>query len=355
LWPILLLFFLPWFGLIYAPKPNPIGLDFATKTHYWINSLAMAALAFKRYEFRHIGYAFLAGLGTNAVVGLCQMAGIVAARGEYFTGFGRQYNTLSAYLIIAILVGSYYFRTAASLCLKIIFLALMGLFFVHLTIIYGRTGYLAFVLLSPLVVKNLAYRLRMWKVLVICLLLPGVMVLSPIVRDRAQQTVNELRYHINAGSDRAWGKIYDTRQDRFYMWQGAVQILREHPIIGVGTGGYQEALKKRGRVSDPTISHPHNDILYLASSYGLLGILAYVWFYTALLKNAWRHRQSDRGSFALYTGLVLLITGMLNGHLIDAGTAFLLSLVAGLQQGWVASSTPASPAKLVATDGAHIL
>jgi O-antigen ligase len=334
LWPILLLFFLPWFGLIYAPKPNPMGLNFATKTHYWINSLAMAALTFKGYKFRPIGYAFLAGVAINAVLGLCQMAGIVASRGEYFTGFGRQYNTLSAYLIIAILVGSYYFKTAASLRPKTIFLALMGLYFAHLMIIYGRTGYLAFLLLSPLVVKNLAYRLRMWKVLIICLMLPGLMVLSPVVRHRAQQTVNELRYHINAGSEKAWGKIYSTHQDRFYMWQGALQILREHPIMGVGTGGYQEALKQRGRVSDPTISQPHNDILYMAASYGLLGVLAYTWFYVVLLKNAWCHRHSDRGSFVLYTVMVLMITGMLNGHLLDAGTVFLLSLVAGLQQGW---------------------
>lgn len=193
----------------------------------------------------------------------------------------------------------------------------------------------------------------MWKVLLICLLLPGLMMMSPVVRQRTQRTVNEVRYHLNAGPDKAWGKIYSTHQDRFYMWQGALQILRERPLFGVGTGGYQQALKAHGRVSDPTISHPHNDLLYMAASYGTLGVIAYFWFYITLLKNAWRQRQTDRGSFALYTVLVLIITGMLNGHLLDAGTAFLLSLVAGLQQSWAVPAITRTAPKARIGNGAR--
>ncbi len=65
----------------------------------------------------------------------------------------------------------------------------------------------------------------------------------------------------------------------------------------------------------------------------ILGILAYFWFYGTLFVNGWRYRHKLMARFIFYVALTMVLSGMLNGHMLDSGTAFLLAMTAGLQQG----------------------
>ena len=152
------------------------------------------------------------------------------------------------------------------------------------------------------------------------------------VKKRVALTVSQLKYHLNAEPNKAWGKEYTVQQDRFYMWHIAVQIFLENPIIGVGTGGYSAVVKERGKADDPTIAHPHSNILYMAVSYGVIGLLAFVWFFGELFRNALRQRETALGHFILCAALVLFINGLFNTTILDAGTLLLLSPVVGLQR-----------------------
>ena len=78
---------------------------------------------------------FLIGLAGNAVVGVCQLIGIVPPVDGWYCGVGRGYSTLSAYLIIGMLIASYYYKTAETGKIKILSAALMSLYFFHLIIL----------------------------------------------------------------------------------------------------------------------------------------------------------------------------------------------------------------------------
>jgi O-antigen ligase len=333
-WPVFLLIVLPWIGLLYSPDPAGLGLKYAKKTHYWIYCFALASIASGVFPPKRLVHAFLLGMAVNALVAVFQVMGILPLlKGEY-RGVGPAYRTLSAYLAIGILMASYYFRRAEIRKIQIYLLLLMALYFFHLIVLKGRTGYFTFLVLSPLVVWNLLKRFNVFRALLIWVLLFGLMLASPVVRDMISKTVNQLTYHLNADSSAAWGKAYTAQQDRFYMWYGAVHMFMEHPLIGVGTGGYQTYLKERGEPEDPLIAHPHNDFLYMAVSFGIVGIFAFLWLFREILGNAWKERDTTLGYFVFSAALVILVSGLFNAQTLDAGMAFLVAVTVGLQQGF---------------------
>lgn len=333
-WPILFIIFLSWLGLVYTPDPGGTGLEFALKTHYWLVCVAVAMLAFGKISFKQLIFAFFLGLSLSAIVGWMQFMGIVPPRnGEFCTGLGSQYSTVNVYLIVAILTASDLLRRTTNWNQRIGYIVLMTLFFSHLIIMQGRSGYLTLLIISPLIARNLIGKFSISKVFIACLLLPAIMYLSPVVRQRIDHTVDEFNFHITTNPQKAWGKIYSQYQDRFFMWKYAGRIISKHPFIGVGTGGFNPTIKQFNPSNAPEIDHPHNDLLFLGVSFGVLGILAYFWFYGTLFFNGWRHRRQFSARFIFYTALTMVLSGMLNGHMLDSGTAFLLAITAGLQQG----------------------
>ena len=330
--PILLFMLLPWLGLLYTPDLKGLGLDYAGKVHYWIYCLALGSVPLGLFRPKKLIQAFLIGLAINAVAGGFQLAGLMPPKGDgWCSGFGRGYSTLSAYLVLGMLAASFMFRKTEEKKTRIGLCFLMLLYFFHLVILNGRTGYVTFLLLSPLIIRNFFGQFRIIRISVGCAVLLGMMFLSPVVRDRVALSVEQLNYHLNAAPEDAWGREYNIEnQDRFYMWRGAVHIFVENPLFGVGTGGYQKALKARGRPEDPPIAHPHNDLLHMAVSYGIMGIFVFFWLFGEMIKNAWPHRHTLTGNFVLSAIWVILVSGLFNAHTLDAGMVFLLAVSAGL-------------------------
>jgi len=85
-------------------------------------------------------------------------------------------------------------------------------------------------------------------------------------------------------------------------------------------------------LNDPVIAHPHNNILHMAANHGVIGILFFFWLFAEIIKNGWKQRGSLVGHVVLSTALVLLLNGLFNTTILDAGTLLLLSLVTGLQR-----------------------
>lgn len=333
-WPVIAIMALIWIGLIYSPDPEGLGIKFAEKTHYWLFAFAIGGITFSKYPAQYVIKALLIGLFLNALAGFLQLAHIVPTFDTWgttkYTGFSGGYNTLSLLLILGMMVSSFYIRAVKTRKEKLMCIILMLTYFYHLIILEGRGGYLTFALLSPIVIYNLFGRTYKGAIFLIYPLVIGIMLSSPIVRNRVALSVQEFKYHLSAESKSAWGKAYTVHQDRFYMWRGAIDLFMENPIFGVGTGGYGTALKERGKEEWPKIAHPHNNLLYVAASFGTVGLLVFGWFFWVLLKGGWKHRKSPVGFFILSSGLVILVGGMVDTPLLNADSSFLLAVTTGL-------------------------
>ena len=334
LWPVIAIMALIWIGLIYTPDPGGLGIKFAKKTHYWLFAFAVGGIAFIKYPAQHVIKALLIGLFLNALVGFLQMAHIVPTFDTWgatkYTGFSGGYNTLSLLLVLGMMVSSFYIRAVETRKEKLMCIILMVTYFCHLTILEGRGGYLTFALLSPIVIYNLFGRTYKGAIFLIYPLVIGIMLSSPIIRDRVSLSVQELKHHLTADPESAWGKAYSVHQDRFYMWRGAIELFLENPLFGVGTGGYGTALKERGKEAWPKIAHPHNNLLYVAVSFGIVGLFVFGWFFWVLLRGGWKHRKSPAGFFIFSAGLVILVGGIVDTPLLNGDSSFLLAVVTGL-------------------------
>lgn len=82
--------------------------------------------------------------------------------------------------------------------------------------------------------------------------------------------------------------------ERLALWRGALRMVSDHPLLGVGPGGWVRMHPLYDRGATVTVSgyprRPHNDYLWIASEYGLIGLGVHLWFlgagFVCLLKMA---------------------------------------------------------------------
>ena len=308
-------------------------MPFATKTYYWVFGFVVAAIPFVRFSPERLIQAFCIGLAANAVIAILQFAGIFPIMNPVAYGLDLGSSTMAAFLNLGILIVSRYFRDTNDKGKRTFYALFMGVFFFHLIIMRGRTGIFTFFVVSPLILRNLFGRIKILRMVLIYEVLIGIMLLSPIVWDRIYWSMDQLKHHLSLDPKSAWGKTWDVQENRLFLWRGAIRIFSEHPIVGVGTGGYPVVMHQNGNPDWPFPAHPHNNFLYVAVSFGLVGIFALTWFFGEMFKNGWEERQTHSGYFIFSTALVIFISGIFNTQIIDSSTAFLLSVAVGLQNG----------------------
>jgi O-antigen ligase len=203
----------------------------------------------------------------------------------------------------------------------------MGLFLFTLSIGRGRSGYLAFILLSPIIAYNLLGK-RFYLILAAIAFSILLLFSSPAVQSRIALAINDIKAY-QAGNPNTSIGI------RLNMWQGAVRIFLENPLIGTGTGGYARAMIKYDHPNMISYhrmpSEPHNSFLFMAANYGMLGIISIGWLFVAYFKKGWFARNSLAGFAVLSYGLILLIGSLTASQIISFATAKMFALLAGIK------------------------
>jgi O-antigen ligase len=325
--PVLFFMLLPWLGLLWTNDVKS-GLDFADKSYYWILAFVIASVVVKSDSKRLFFDSFLIGLFLFCIASILQFINIIFIPEWIPTIFSKSI-THSLLLVFGILVLSYYFKVAANNREKILLGLLMALFFFTLSIGTGRSGYLAFILLSPIIAYNLLGK-RFYLILAAIALSMLFLFSSPAVQSRIASAVNDIKAYQEGNPNTSIGL-------RLNMWQGAVRIFLENPLIGTGTGGYAKAMIK---YNHPNIisgfqmpSQPHNSFLFMAANYGILGIISIAWLFTAYFKKGWLSRNSLIGFAVLSYGLVLFIGSLTDSQIISLTTAKMFALLTGLRTG----------------------
>jgi len=105
---------------------------------------------------------------------------------------------------------------------------------------------------------------------------------------------------------------------RWSMWLGALYAWREHPILGVGTGGFPRAsVRARARhpwldYGGPVAVHPHNMYLLALARWGVPGIIALGLLFFFWIRTGWKKdwRASDAGALITLSGVALAVHAM---------------------------------------------
>ncbi len=318
--PALIFVILPWIGLLYS-KDLDLGFDYALKTKYWIAAFLTAGLVFKENKIKIFFILFWLSLLCGSILAFLQYITIIPVPKSGFLGFGIVYTVLSMYLIIGIMTASYYYRNSNSTVEKAVIILLIIAFLFHLTVLRGRNGYLVLFLVSPFVVHNLTAKLSLLIKGGAFLILIGALAMSPVVRDRVKMTVD----HLTRTEIIMEGK-FDPYFPRPFMFHQAFKMIAKSPFVGIGTGSLKYYTKETGHV----VNHPHNNILYMAVSFGILGTVACLWMFGTMVFMAWKNRGSPLGYLIFSIGIVIFLGGFFDTLIINSGTSLLLPMGYGL-------------------------
>ena len=205
----------------------------------------------------------------------------------------------------------------------------------------SRTAFTYFpVLLILFAVKYLNRRRAIYFLLLAAVVEFGVLLSSPYLRDRVVRTVQDYMVDRDITDvDRDTNAAAATSNGlRLAYWRVSIRSISEAPVFGHGTGSTQqlfsrEAEGKSGEWGN-IIRNPHNQTLYVAIQWGVLGclVLYAMWYF---------HLQLFRESFfPSWIGLVIVvqnfISSSLNSHLFDFHEGWVYVLGVGVAGGMAA-------------------
>ncbi|MCE0724274.1 MULTISPECIES: O-antigen ligase family protein [Legionella] len=169
------------------------------------------------------------------------------------------------------------------LYLSMIVLGSYQIFFIN----SGRAGYIIYgVLMCLLIVQKFPLRKALIGLILFTSLSGLAFMLSPIMQDGAYSLVNDLRLLKNNQTNTSIGYRY-----QFHHY--AKSLFKRHPILGVGTGGFQYNFIKDQPVPSwgHKLNEPHGQYWLTLSELGLIGMALFLYFIGALFVTALKLKE----------------------------------------------------------------
>ena len=108
--------------------------------------------------------------------------------------------------------------------------------------------------------------------------------------------------------------------DRITFFLNTFEIIKEHPLFGVGTGDFPEEYERINRIRSPNVVstvNPHNNYLLVQAQFGVIGPLAllYIFYcqirYSRNTQNSFKHL---RLAFPIFFMTIMLFDSYLLSH-----------------------------------------
>jgi O-antigen ligase len=323
--PVVVFMALPWVGLLWTSDMQ-YGLRLATKSHHWLFAFAIVSVHSSQEDLPRLLKAFLAGLTVVSISSILQALGVFPIMNGIPSVLEGSHITGSIFLVFGMALLAYFFTQTVNVKQKLVVGILMVLFLIALGVSGGRIGYVALIVLCPFLAFFLLGRASFIKSAVVVILILGVLFSFPTVRERFITMQSEIHRFEHSDPNSPVGI-------RLYMWKGAVRIFLDRPFLGTGTGGYRNEMEKfeTPQLQWRNVTDPHNGYLYMASSFGIIGIISLLWLLYAFLKKGWHARTKATGFGVLTYGLVLCIASLSSTQILALASSMLFALLMGIR------------------------
>lgn len=195
-----------------------------------------------------------------------------------------------------------------------------------LFMVQGRTGYFVLAVL----LMYLCYRQLYWKGLVLAVvIILGVAnvgyIASTTMRERLDLVKDEIAvWKPGHGATSSSGLRMD-------YYSTSLNIIRDHPILGVGTGGFALAYaeKIKGTQSAPS-NNPHNQYLLITVQLGLVGLLLLLYLFVQQWRAAAWLPTTFEQDMARGVLLTIMSGSLMNSLLLDHTEAMFFAWMSGV-------------------------
>lgn len=151
-----------------------------------------------------------------------------------------------------------------------------------------RGAWLSIAILFPVFIKLLNMNKKMiLKLLSISLLAITVFYVNPYLNVRVKSIFDP---HMQSNSE------------RILMWKSAFQMIKDHPVFGVGLSQYKDKYQNEyilPEARERELAHPHNIFFMIAAEAGLVGLIGLIWMFSNILYSSYRRWIIDKDPYAL--------------------------------------------------------
>lgn len=188
----------------------------------------------------------------------------------------------------------------------------------------GRMGYIAyFLLMSLLILEICSWRLAMAGFIMICATFFMIYNQSQFMKDRLSLAVTEVKHYQQNDKDTPVGY-------RLQFYQFAYQLFNKHPLVGNGTGSFTYYFRTLNPVPSwlNRLLEPHNQYFFVATEFGLVGVLILLAFFFSLIKASWRLDKMRPIAFAMLA--CFLLGNLTDSLLLYSGSGYFFILFMAL-------------------------
>jgi len=325
--PVILFVLLHWVGLLWT-KDIRTGVGFAEKSYYWLYAFAIASINSDKDKTDAMFKSFILGLIIISIVSLLQVSGILPIFKNFSTLYAGKHISGSLLSVFGISILSSYFAEAGNLRSKFFIICLMTVLSATIFLTESRAGYIAFIATLPLMLYKMLGAKHFKKFPLLLLIIAVIISFSPVVQNRFNKALREIKIYQQGNPNTSIGL-------RFHMWTGALKIFLDKPILGAGTGSYAAEMKK---YAHPNLSHefqvlsqPHNSFLYVATSFGIVGLSVFIWLLYVFFKKGIKSFDTLNGFATVSYGLVLVIGSLTDTQILSLSTAKMFALMTGIK------------------------
>ena len=133
--------------------------------------------------------------------------------------------------------------------------------------------------------------------------------------------------------DSTFNRIEENRPEpRYFIWQGAIKMMTEHPLLGVGLGNYQPLSQRYtgNNLSERIVAH--NNFFHIGGEAGLGGLMLYCGLLILTLVAAFKLSRSPIAWFRMWGHIIELsmIAYLVVGTFISRHNFVLAYMIMGL-------------------------
>jgi len=216
-------------------------------------------------------------------------------------------SVTAGFLVMILPLGLYQFLRSKKTIWKVLQAAGLALNLFVLLLTQSRGGLLGILFLFITLVI-ISWR-KIWDLFIQDKILASIIILI--------FTVIGFGYVSLLGGSRGFDLNSSNIQDRFHLWEVALKIIQDNPLLGSGLGTFGQKyleLRNPGISSHPYI-HAHNQLIQLTAELGILGIITLL----LLFWQIFRRNQQETGQLPLNSQMAVIALGGLFGvELVDA-------------------------------------
>ncbi len=200
---------------------------------------------------------------------------------------------------------------------------------VNMFITGGRAGQIMYFLVLALVAFQF-FKKNLLKALLFCgVFIPAIFLLSynssQIFHERVDLAVYQVSHFEEMRKDVAQMQVSSVGL-RLTYFLNSLEIIRNHPLFGVGTGDFRLAYAVINQKNSPGIDlpdHPHNMYLLVGTQLGLVGLLIFLSIFRNQIKQALKSDDPVRQAVGIGMPLLFMVIMLSDTYLLGHYTTLL--------------------------------